>query len=73
MRQSRVHRGRLSVSAPAKHVMVYYLTKRQIRNDAFAKEHGADNGGNGNCYWWLRSPGNDSGFAAHVDGGGFEF
>ena len=33
---------------------------------AYAKDQGSETGSNGGCYWWLRSPGYDSGYAAYV-------
>lgn len=37
---------------------------------AQAKDQGAWMGSNGECRWWLRSPGNDSDYAANIQSGG---
>ncbi len=39
---------------------------RQCRGTAYCYARGAYKGGNGNCWWWLRSPGNISSSAAYV-------
>ena len=41
--------------------------QRQCEPSAYAKEEGVKISANGNCYWWLRSPGNKGTCAAVVD------
>ena len=43
---------------------------RQCQGTAYCCVPGAYKDSNGNCWWWLRSPGFDSNFAAGVDYGG---
>ena len=43
---------------------------RQCQGTAYCYAQGAYKGSNGNCWWWLRSPGYDSGDAAGVGHGG---
>lgn len=43
---------------------------RKCRPSTYAKEQGADVSDNGNCWWWLRSPGSNQYYAAGVYGGG---
>ena len=43
---------------------------RQCQGTAYCYAKGAEKVGNGNCWWWLRPPGGDSGHAAGVDDGG---
>ncbi|MBE6019797.1 MAG: toll/interleukin-1 receptor domain-containing protein [Clostridiales bacterium] len=40
---------------------------RQCKGTAYCFERGAYKAGNGNCWWWLRSPGSISCFAAYVN------
>ena len=40
---------------------------RQCQGTAYCYAQGADKANNGNCWWWLRSPGNNSNYAAFVD------
>ncbi len=40
---------------------------RQCQGTAYCYAQGADKANNGNCRWWLRSPGNNSNYAAFVD------
>ena len=42
---------------------------RQCKPTAYAERHGCDSF-NGNCWWWLRSPGIDWGYTACVGSGG---
>ncbi len=44
--------------------------KRQCAGTAYAYAQGAYKGDNGNCWWWLRSPGSRTRDAADVDTGG---
>ncbi|MCR5336482.1 MAG: DUF6273 domain-containing protein [Synergistes sp.] len=39
---------------------------RQCEGTKYCYAQGARSGGNGNCWWWLRSPGDDSSLAAFV-------
>ena len=39
---------------------------RQCQGTAYCYAQGAQKGGNGNCWWWLRSPGSDSHCASGV-------
>ena len=41
--------------------------QRQCIPSAYAKAEGVKISANGNCYWWLRSPGNKETYAAVVD------
>ena len=43
---------------------------RKCQPTAYAVENGAWESGSGNCWWWLRSPGNYQGNAANVDSDG---
>lgn len=43
---------------------------RQCKGTAYCYERGAYKGNNGNCLWWLRSPGYSSSNAARVINGG---
>ena len=43
---------------------------RQCQGTAYCYAQGASKASNGNCWWWLRSPGGDSDYAALVYGGG---
>ena len=43
---------------------------RQCKGTEYCYAQGANKGSNGNCWWWLRSPGDDSDGAANVNGGG---
>jgi len=43
---------------------------RQCQGTAYCYAQGAYKASNGNCWWWLRSPGFDSSYAAGVDRGG---
>lgn len=43
---------------------------RQCQGTAYCYAQGANKASNGNCWWWLRSPGSDSDDAAFVLGGG---
>jgi len=45
---------------------------RQCQGTAYCYAQGAYKASNGNCWWWLRSPGNDS-YVAGVDDVGFVF
>ena len=40
---------------------------RQCQGTAYCYAQGAYKAYNGNCWWWLRSPGYDSNYAAYVD------
>ena len=42
---------------------------RECQGTAYCYAQGAYKAGN-NCWWWLRSPGNDSNYATYVDDGG---
>ena len=39
---------------------------RQCQGTAYCYAQGAYKGSKGNCWWWLRSPGSDSSYAARV-------
>ncbi|MCR5689552.1 MAG: DUF6273 domain-containing protein, partial [Clostridiales bacterium] len=43
---------------------------RQCQGTAYCYAQGAYKDSNGNCWWWLRSPGNGSGSAADVSNDG---
>ena len=43
---------------------------RQCRGTAYCYAQGAYKAGNGNCWWWLRSPGYGQVYAANVGSGG---
>ena len=43
---------------------------RQCRGTAYCNAQGAIKASNGKCWWWLRSPGDDSNYAAVVSSGG---
>ena len=45
-------------------------SERQCSATAYAKAQGAHKADDGNCWWWLRSPGYDSYRAAHVNSSG---
>ena len=51
----------------------YFSSKsaRQCQGTAYCYAQGADKDGNGNCCWWLRSPGERSYDAAYVHNGGY--
>ncbi|WP_037343760.1 DUF6273 domain-containing protein [Ruminococcus sp. FC2018] len=42
---------------------------RQCQGTAYCYAEGAYKAGNGNCWWWLRSPGSNSNYAACVNSG----
>lgn len=42
-------------------------TERQCKPTGYAETQGNVKSSNGNCWWWLRSPGNNSGVAAAVN------
>lgn len=46
---------------------------RQCQGTAYCYAQGAYKASNGNCWWWLRSPGLDSDYAARVINGGSVF
>ncbi len=45
-------------------------SERRCRPTAQAKVHGAYSSGDGYCWWWLRSPGINQGFASNLGTGG---
>jgi len=51
----------------------YFSSKenRQCKPSAYAKGNGASVSDNGNCFWWLRSPGMYENYAARVDSDGY--
>lgn len=56
-------------SAEAQSLFVSAAERRTVPTD-FAAANGAYAGGSGTCFWWLRSRGDGSGYAACVDGDG---
>ncbi len=44
--------------------------ERECKATKYAIENNAYVNNNGNCYWWLRSPGNGQNYASYVNGGG---
>ena len=44
---------------------------RMCAGTAYAYAQGTDKANNGNCWWWLRSPGSDQDNAAYVSSGGY--
>lgn len=43
-----------------------YDSARQCKPTVYAKEQGVYAGSNGFCWWWLRSPGNNQGYATDI-------